>query len=44
MIIEAHGGKIGVESQEGRGSKFTVTMPLHERDAGNDAIGAESRA
>jgi len=27
-IIEAHGGTISVESQEGRGSKFAVRLPL----------------
>ncbi|MFC1604614.1 ATP-binding protein, partial [Planctomycetota bacterium] len=27
QIVEQHGGEISVESQEGQGSKFTVTMP-----------------
>ncbi len=32
QFVQLHGGEIRAESQEGKGSRFIVTLPLHQED------------
>jgi signal transduction histidine kinase len=40
-LVEAHGGRVGVESEEGKGSSFLVCLPRDGRPMG-ETPGAQS--
>ncbi len=39
-LVEAHGGSIHVESSHGRGTRFSVDLPLHSHERGRSLVGS----
>jgi signal transduction histidine kinase len=37
-IVKAHGGEVSVESSPGKGSKFTITLPLNSQGATGGSV------
>lgn len=43
-IVEAHGGRVGVQSREGEGSTFSFALRRADEGAGGDGAGGNGRA